>query len=142
MGNERLVGTWKLEAALSTSSTGERDETPYGLKPSGFLTYGDDGRMTALISYGGRKPLSPMASATEQAEAFKTFFAYAGGYTLTGTQVVHHVEISSIHNYVNRDLVRTVRFEGDCIVLVTPPSIVNGKIQTVELTWHRLTSKS
>jgi len=142
MENDALVGSWKLQAALSISSTGELDEIPYGLGPSGFLTYGDDRRMTALISYGGRKPLSPMASPAEQAEAFRTFFSYAGRYTLAGNQVTHHVEISSIQNYVNRNLVRTVRFEGDCIVLVTPPSLVNGKIQTVELTWHRLASSS
>ena len=138
MQENGLIGSWKLRAASSMHATGERDETPYGLGPTGFLTYGQDGTMTALISYGGRKPLSPAASPAEQAEAFKTFFAYAGRYTLAGNQVTHHVEISSIQNYVNRDLVRTVRFEGDCIVLATPPSLVNGKIQTVELTWQRL----
>ncbi len=57
MANEKLVGTWKLVSASSTTSTGERIETPYGPGPAGFLTYGADGRMTSLISYG-RKPLS------------------------------------------------------------------------------------
>lgn len=142
MGKEKLVGCWTLEAASSINSAGERDDTPYGLGPSGFLTYGDDDRMTALISYGGRKPLSPITSPSEQAEAFKTFFAYAGRYTLTENQLVHHVEISSIQNYVNRDLARTIRFEGNCIVLITPPSLVNGKIQTIELTWRRLPASS
>lgn len=142
MGKEKLVGCWTLEAASSISSAGERDDTPYGVGPSGFLTYGDDDRMTALISYGGRKPLSPISSSPEQAEAFKTFFAYAGRYTLTENQLVHHVEISSIQNYVNRDLARTIRFEGNCIILITPPSLVNGKIQTIELTWRRLPASS
>ena len=56
--NDKLVGTWKLVSASSTTSTGERSETPYGLNPVGFLTYTEDGRVAALISYGGRKPLS------------------------------------------------------------------------------------
>src|ERR1700737_3934750 len=56
--NERLVGTWKLVSASSTAPTGERSETPYGPSPTGFLTYGTNGRVTALISYGGRKGLS------------------------------------------------------------------------------------
>ena len=56
--NDKLVGTWKLVSASSTTSTGERSETPYGLSPVGFLTYTEDGRVTALISYGGRKSLS------------------------------------------------------------------------------------
>jgi hypothetical protein len=140
--NDKLVGTWKLVCASSTTPTGERNETPYGPSPVGFLTYGGDGRVTALISYGGRKSLSvgggTLSPLEEQAEAFKTFLAYAGRYTLSGEQVTHHIEISSIQNYVGKDLIRSVKFQGDQIVLVTPPTPVNGKIQTVELIWQRL----
>ncbi len=140
--NDKLVGMWKLVSASSTASTGERSETPYGPSPVGLLTYTGDGRVTALISYGGRKPLSigggALALQEEQAEAFKTFLAYAGGYTLSGDKVTHHIEISSIQNYVGKDLVRSVKFQGDQIILVTPPTPVNGKIQTVELIWQRL----
>jgi Lipocalin-like domain len=138
MHNDELVGTWKLLSASSTLSTGERNEAPYGPSPSGFLTYTTDGRVTAVISYSGRKTLSTLASTEEQAEAFKTFLAYSGRYTLSGDQITHHIEISSVQNYVNKDLVRTVKFEGDRITLVTPPTSVNGKIQTVELLWQRL----
>jgi len=74
----------------------------------------------------------------EQAEAFKTFLAYAGRYTLNGDEVTHHVEVSSIQNYVNKDLVRSIKFQNDRIVLITPPTAVNGRIQTIELTWQRL----
>jgi len=144
--NNKLVGTWKLVSASSTASTGERSETPYGASPVGFLTYTEDGRVTALISYGGRKPLSfgggTLAPLEEQAEAFKTFFAYAGRYTLSGDKVIHYIEVSSIQNYVNMDLVRSVKFQGDQLILVTPPTPVNGKIQTVELIWQRLPAGS
>lgn len=144
--NDRLVGTWKLVSASSTVSTGERIETPYGPGPAGFLTYTEDGRMSSLISYAGRKPLSfgggTRSPEEEQAEAFNTFLAYAGRYTLSDDKVTHHVEISSIQNYVNKDLVRSVKFEDDRITLVTPPTVVNGKIQTVELIWQRLPSGS
>jgi hypothetical protein len=140
--NDKLVGTWKLVSASSTTSSGERSETPYGPSPVGFLTYTGDGRVTALISYGGRKSLSvggaTLASLEEQAEAFKTFLAYAGRYTFSGDKVTHHIEISSIQNYVDKDLVRDVKFQGDQIILVTPPTPVNGKIQTVALIWQRL----
>jgi hypothetical protein len=140
--DDKLVGTWKLISASSTTLSGERNETPYGLNPTGFLTYSEDGRVTALISYGGRKPLSigggTVAPVEEQAEAFRTFLAYAGRYSLSGDKVTHHVEISSIQNYVDRDLVRSVKFQRDKVTLVTPPTSVNGKMQTVELIWQRL----
>jgi hypothetical protein len=146
MTNDKLVGTWKLVSASSITSTGERIEAPYGPGPVGFLTYGGDSRMTSLISYGGRKPLSfsggTRSPQEEQAEAFNTFLAYAGRYTLNDDKVIHHVEISSIQNYVNKDLVRSIKFEGDRITLITPPMTVNGKIQTIELIWQRLLADS
>jgi hypothetical protein len=140
--NEKLLGAWRLVSAASTTSAGERDENPYGVQPAGFLTYSADGRVTALISYGGRKPLSVRAGVEEQAEAFKTFFGYAGRFTFAGDKVTHHIEISSIQNYVGRDLVRNIKFENDRIVLVTPPTPVNGRTQTVELIWERLPESS
>jgi Lipocalin-like domain len=141
--NDKLVGTWKLVSASSKTSTGALEETPYGPSPAGFLIYTPDGRVTALISYGGRKSLSfGGGTVEEQAEAFKTFLSYAGRYTLSGDKVTHHIEISSIQNYVDKDLVRRVGFQGDRIILVTPPTPVNGKIQSVELIWQRVPAGS
>jgi hypothetical protein len=144
--DDKLTGTWKLASATSTTSSGEKCEPPYGPNPSGFLTYTGDGRVSALISYAGRKPISfgaeTPALQAEQAEAFKTFLAYGGRYTLNGDKVSHHIEISSIQNFVGKDLVRTVKFQGDQIVLTTPPTPVNGKIQIIELIWQRLPAGS
>jgi hypothetical protein len=138
----RLVGTWKLVSASSRTSSGERNEAPYGANPAGLLTYGD-GRVTALISYDGRKLLSAGGgSLEEQVEAFKSFFAYAGRYVFDGAKVTHHVEVASIQNYVGKDLIRHVTFRGDQIILVTPPTRINGEIQTVELIWQRLPAGS
>jgi hypothetical protein len=137
--NDKLVGTWKLVSASSTTLTGERSESPYGAQPAGFLTYTGDGRVSALISYDGRKSLSfGGGSPEEQAEAFKTFLAYAGTYRLDGDKVTHHVEVSSIQNYVDKDLVRSVKFKDDLIILLTPATRMNGKMQTIELVWQRL----
>src|SRR6266404_4800402 len=114
--HDRLVGTWKLVSVSSSTTSGERNDSPFGPRPAGFLTYTQD-RMTAMISYGGR-------------------------YTLNGDKVIHHVEISSIQNWVDTDLIRSIKFEGDRIVLVTPPTSVDGKIQTFELIWQRLPANS
>src|SRR5580704_2715700 len=98
-----ILGTWKLVSASSSIAGGERNETPFGPTPVGLLTYTDDGRMNAMISYGGRKRLSSTDSRSapveEQAEAFRTFIAYAGRYTLSDDRVIHHVEISVIQDW-------------------------------------------
>ena len=55
--NDRLLGTWRLVSASSTDPSGAQTEPRYGINPVGFLTYTGDGRVTALISYSGRKQL-------------------------------------------------------------------------------------
>jgi hypothetical protein len=98
-GRDKLVGTWKLLSASLSTAGGERDDTPFGLSPTGFLMYTQEGRMSAMVSYSGRKPLSvidlSLASVEEKAEAFAVFLAYSGRYTLREDAVIHHVEISS-----------------------------------------------
>src|SRR6266478_6502307 len=139
---DNLAGTWKLVSASASTASGERNDTPFGPSPAGFLTYTQEGRMTAMISYGGRKRLSSSdarsAPAEEQAEAFRTYVAYAGRYTLNGDKVIHHVEISSIQNWVDTDLIRSIRFEGERIVLLTPATSVGRKIQAFNFSWQCL----
>src|SRR5580704_18043705 len=111
--NSAILGTWKLISASSSTSDGERNDAAFGVGPTGFVTYNPDGRMSVLISHGGRKLLSASAakppSAEEQAEAFRTFVAYAGRYTLRTDDIVHHVEISFIQDWVGTDQVRRIK---------------------------------
>lgn len=137
-----LIGTWKLVSAIDTTENGEKS-LAFGSNPVGFLTYTSDGRMMAMISHGGRKPLSVddwiAAPAGEQAEAFATFIGYAGTYTLEKDRVIHHVQVASLQNLVGTDQVRTiVKLEGDRLVLRAPSFLKAGRMVTTELTWQRL----
>jgi hypothetical protein len=134
-----LIGTWQLVSAFATGELRNID-APFGSRPSGLLTYTADGRVTAIITHGGRAPLSGdhvSSPPDERAEAFATSFAYAGRYTLAGEEVTHHVEVSTVANWVNTNLVRRIRFEGDRLVLRTPPMSVGGESQVTELIWER-----
>ena len=123
--SDKLVGSWKLiEASATTSGTGLVDHAPFGTDLTGTVIYTPNGRVAVLISYGGRKPLSGSdriaAPAEERAEAFKTFFAYSGRYSVTADKVTHHVEVASYQNWVNTDLVRTFTLTGKRLTLRTP----------------------
>ena len=138
-----LVGTWKLISATDTTDKGQIIENAYGLNPTGFLTYTPDGRMMAIITNGGRKPLSVPdwvgAPVEERAEAFATLVSYAGSYTLDGDRVTHHVEAAWVQNAVNRDLIRfIVKLEGNRVTLRTPPGLKGGVQITEELVWARI----
>jgi len=61
-GRDELVGTWRLLSASLSTAGGARDDAPFGLSPTGFLTYTQEGRMSAMISYSARKPLSVIDS--------------------------------------------------------------------------------
>jgi hypothetical protein len=102
---DSVVGTWKLVSVKATTDKGDVDKAVLGQNPSGLLTYTADGRMMAIISDDGRKPLSiadrVAAPAEERAQAYSTFMAYAGRYTFSCDKVVTHVEVASLQNWVN-----------------------------------------
>ena len=137
----RPVGTWRLVAASARTADGRPVAAPFGSHPTGLVTYTRDGRMHAIVSHGARRPLSGdriSSPAEERAEAFATFFAYAGRYSVDGDRIIHHVEIASVQNWVGTDLIRTVQYNGDRLILRTPPLSVGGTVQTTELIWERI----
>jgi len=141
--NKTLVGTWKLESATITTDKGDVRNS-WGEHPVGFLTYTEDGRMSAILTLGDRKPLSVSdfisAPASERANAFATMTAYAGRYTFIGKEVIHHVEAASTPNDVGADLRRSVTLDGDRLVLLVANPYLRGGImvRSQELIWKRI----
>ena len=140
--NFSVVGTWKLVSVASTTDKDETNKAALGQHPSGLLTYTADGRMMAIISDDGRKPLSipdrVAAPAEERAQAYSTFMAYAGRYTFTCDKVVHHVEVASLQNWVNTDQTRFVTVVDNRLHVRNAPQLRNGVMVTLESVWERL----
>jgi len=142
--NEKLVGTWKLVSAKITTDKGELRDS-WGPNPEGLLMYTADGRMSAILTLSGRKPLSVSdfisAPVPERAEAFASMTAYAGRYTFSGDKVVHHVEVASMPNDVGANMERVVvHLDADHLVLrVAKPYLRGGMmVQSQELVWQKL----
>jgi Lipocalin-like domain len=139
---DSLVGTWKLVSASSSTDNGTVNKAAYGLNPAGILTFTPEGRMMTIIAMGERKSLSVADRVTapveERAEAFSTFIAYAGRFTLVGDKETLHIDVSSLQNWVGTDQVRSVSLHGDHLTLRTPPMPRGGVLQTFELVWERL----
>jgi hypothetical protein len=141
---EKLVGTWKLVSAKITIDKGEVRDS-WGPNPEGLLMYTADGRMSAILTLGGRKALSVAdfisAPAPERAEAFASMTAYAGRYTLAGDKVVHHVEVASMPNDVGANMERVVvHLDADRLVLrVAKPYLRGGMmVKSQELVWQKV----
>ena len=139
---DSLVGTWKLVSVTSTTDKGVVDKSALGQNPSGLLTYTADGRMMAIISDDGRKPLSiadrVSAPADERAQAYSSFMAYAGRYTYSCERVVHHIEVASLQNWVNTDQTRLVTLLGDRLIVRNTPQLRGAVMVTLESVWERL----
>lgn len=139
---DTVVGTWKLVSVKATTDKGDMDKAVLGQNPSGLLTYTADGRMMAIISDDGRKPLSiadrVAAPAEERAQAYSTFMAYAGRYTFTCEKVVTHVEVASLQNWVNTDQTRFVTLQDNRLTVRTTPISRAGVMVNLESVWERL----
>ncbi len=140
--NDSVVGTWRL---LSVTATTEKDglgKPVLGQHPAGLLTYTANGRMMAIISDDGRKPLSiadrVAAPVEERAEAYSTFMAYAGRYTFTCDKVVTHVEVASLQNWVNTEQTRFVTVKGNRMQVRNTPMLRAGVTVNIQSEWERL----
>jgi hypothetical protein len=142
VGNEDLYGTWRLLSFTQTVvATGEKSDV-FGKAPHGFLSYGRDGRMSAILVRDGRHKPPDMTNLTdeERTELFDTVIAYAGTFTLDGKTVTHHVDISWNENWTGTDQVRNIRLEGDKLYITTnpQPSGIDGKVVVAELIWEKI----
>ncbi len=151
--NNPLIGTWKLISATAIHSDGMIDSEVYGANPTGCITYTADGYMMVMFSRSDRSlfskeiqsPLSREIQSLpveECAQAFATFNAYAGTYTVNDNTVNHHLEMASIPNRVRTTLVRTFTLNGNQITLRTPEIMSDGIATVFELVWERLKSQT
>lgn len=146
--NNPLLGTWMLISATAIHADGRIEPEVYGPAPIGYITYTAEGRMSVLFCRRDRPAFSQdihspfqniQALPTEEVvQAFSTFNAYAGTYTIHGSTVTHHVEIASLPNRVGTDLIRTFTITGDRVTLHTPPAQINHATATFELVWERV----
>ena len=120
---QRLLGTWKLIAAI-------REEIPSGAKtdflgshPTGYINYAPDGRMMVLnVGNGRSKPAGANATSAEAEALFRSMTSYGGTYTIDGNEITHHVDVSWNETWTGTKQKRIARFEGNRVYLSTTPS--------------------
>ena len=114
-----LIGTWLL--STWQIHVGAQTHHPFGDRPQGLLVYTAEGWMQACIAAPDRPQLSDpsprRAAAEELAEAFRSYFSYAGPYDVAENTVVHHVQLSLNPAMVGTDQVRFVELSEPLLVL-------------------------
>ena len=136
-----LLGTWKLVAAMREEIASGTKTAFLGSNPVGYITYGADGRMLVLTVAGGhRKPAGSKATPAEVEALFRSMTSYAGTYTIDGSEITHHVDVSWNESWTGTAQKRIARFEGNRVYLSTPPSLdpITGTTTVRTMTWEKL----
>lgn len=138
-----VIGTWRLVSMTYVDQATGKEKDLWRKGPIGFLTYTPGGRMSAIIAAASRKitaKSADQASVEEQAELFRSCFAYAGTYRLTDTGVIHQVEVASDPTWIGKDQTRFVRFDGKRIVITGPPlqTVSDPSPKVLQLVWERV----
>lgn len=144
-GDEEIWGTYSLVSATNQFlDTGDVTHA-FGEQPKGYITYGKEGRMLVLITYGGRvKPESVLKTSIEERDAlYRSMVAYGGTYTYTGNQIEHHVELSWDETRSGTTVTRKVTRDGDRLTLITEPFATRsqenlGRMVVQTLVWEKV----
>lgn len=145
MSDSRFLGSWKLVSwKISTEDGGWR--YPLGRNAKGLLVYAPDGYMFAALMAAGRPDFlgsDPLAgSAYECLTAMHSYHTYCGRYRLEEDRVLHTVEMCLCPNLLGSVQTRFYRFDGDNLVLSTPPVTRAGMTGTAELIWRKAAKPS
>jgi hypothetical protein len=138
---QRLLGTWKLVAAVREDIPSGAKSDVLGRNPIGYINYAPDGRMMVLtVGSGRRKPASAAATSAEAEALFRSMTSYAGIYTIDGDEITHHVDASWNESWTGTHQRRFARFEGDRVHLSTPPSPdpLTGVMSVRTMTWEKM----
>jgi hypothetical protein len=133
----KLIGVWSLVEWRCVEVDGAT-RFPFGTDAIGSLHYAvlpqQGGIMSAQLSMQKRQALRSSDTAKKCA-AFDSYVAYAGQWRVDGNRVIHRVFSSLFPNWVGTELVRTIAFVEDRLLLSTVPP--NRKTAVHHLTWRR-----
>jgi Lipocalin-like domain len=134
---KQIVGVWTLVSVVYEDQTTKERTPVLGEKPRGRQIATADGRWLALVTAEGR----PVPKTDEQrAQALRTMIAYSGRYRVEDGRVITKVEVAWNEAWVGGEQVRFIRFEGDRLVIESPPMPhpnVNNTVVKVIVIWDR-----
>jgi len=121
-------------------ATGQKSET-FGAHPSGFLSYGPDCRMQAIVIKEGRKaPASLVPTDAERIDLYNGLIAYAGTCSIKGDIVSHHIDAAWYQTWTGTTQSRHFKIDGKTLHIETLPnkSPRTGRDTTSVLVWTKV----
>ena len=115
LSDSDLVGAWVLDEMYAEDGDGGRTH-PMGRDAGGMIMYTSDGYMSAITHFADRFLPADRPSDEERAEAFSTYFNYAGTWALADDTVTHTIQTALDPNMVGMSLSRDITKDGAKLV--------------------------
>ena len=135
------IGTWiLLSMETEDLDTGQKLNL-LGVHPSGYLSYGPDCRMSALLVKESREaPAALVATDPESIELYRGMIAYAGSYAVDGSTLTHHIEASWNQAWTGTTQVSHFNIAGKSLYMKTGPhkSPLTGRQSSTVFIWTRV----
>ena len=135
------LGTWKLLSYRTEDLETGRKTDLFGAHPSGFISYGPDCRMYAILLKESRTaPKDLVATDAERIELFGGLISYAGTYTVDGEKISHHIDASWNQSWTGTTQVRQFKVEEKSLYIKTMPArnSITGKQSSSTLVWMKV----
>jgi hypothetical protein len=134
-----LLGSWRLVSfETELQATGERIAT-LGKNPTGYLVFGADLRMMAVITGDGRKAAE---TDTERAALMRSMVAYTGIYRIEDDRFITKVDASWNEAWTGTEQVRFFKLDGDRLDITAawqPSTVLPGRPVTRGIIgWRRM----
>jgi len=139
-----IIGAWQLQSWLIHYPDGRDPGTPFGAQPAGLLLYSPDGWMSATVQRSNREPLPTDCSPRDLspglvAQAYWSYFHYAGPWRIEDDKVIHSVRHSLNPAMVGTEQVRQMKLDGRTLTL-TGIEAIREDSRRHELVWRRAES--
>ena len=135
-----IVGTWRLANYEARGADGSVSY-PLGQNAAGYLIYTNDGYMSVAMMASGRESYAQEdllgGSDAERLAAADGFFSYCGRFEVEGDVVLHHIDVAFFPNRIGTSQRRFFSFEGDRLLLATPPMLIKGQEKVGHILWER-----
>jgi len=134
------LGTWILLSMETEDLETGRKQNLLGVHPSGYLSYGPDCRMSAILVKESREgPAGLVATEPESIELYRGLIAYAGSYSVDGFKITHHIETSWNQAWTGTTQVSQFTIDGNSLFIRTgsTKSPLTGKQSSTVYIWVR-----
>jgi hypothetical protein len=112
-----------------------------GAHPGGYLSYGPDCRMSAILVKESRAgPAELVPTDPESIELYRGLIAYAGSYSIDGNTITHHIEASWNQEWTGTTQVAQFNIDGRSLYIRTGPgrNPLTGRRSSSVFIWARV----